>query len=271
MNKTITICNNCGKSGHLLKQCKLPITSYGIIVYYIDDITKEYKYLMLRRKNTFGFIDFIRGKYSVYNLYQLQNIINEMTNEEKNSLLTDTFSKLWYDMWGNSSVSIYRGEEFISSKKMYTLVNGIFIGDKIIYLKDIIQHSNTFWAETEWEFPKGRKNHKEKDMDCALREFEEETGISKTKITIINNIIPFEETFIGTNYKSYKHKYYLAYMSAEDARNMNLNGFQKMEVSKLEWKTIEECIHSIRPYHLEKVNLITNIDKMLKEYPLYII
>lgn len=270
MNKTITICNNCGKSGHLLKQCKLPITSYGVIVFYIDEITKEYKYLMLRRKNSFGFIDFVRGKYSVYNLYQLQNIINEMTNTEKYSLLTDPFTKLWNDMWG-TNISIYKGEEFASSKKMYSLLNGIYFRDKIIYLKDIIDHSNTSWEETEWEFPKGRKNNKEKDIDCALREFEEETGISKSKITIISNILPFEETFIGTNYKSYKHKYYLAYMKQQDAHNINLSGFQTMEVSKLEWKSLEKCIYSIRPYHLEKIWLITNIDKMLKEYPLYII
>ena len=29
------ICNNCGMSGHLMQKCKLPITSYGIIVYNI--------------------------------------------------------------------------------------------------------------------------------------------------------------------------------------------------------------------------------------------
>ena len=28
-----TICNNCGKQGHLFNQCKIPITSYGIIVF----------------------------------------------------------------------------------------------------------------------------------------------------------------------------------------------------------------------------------------------
>ena len=29
-------CNNCGKQGHQYHQCKLPITSYGIICFYVD-------------------------------------------------------------------------------------------------------------------------------------------------------------------------------------------------------------------------------------------
>ena len=33
MNKNTNICNNCGKQGHMFNQCKLPIISYGIIVF----------------------------------------------------------------------------------------------------------------------------------------------------------------------------------------------------------------------------------------------
>jgi 8-oxo-dGTP pyrophosphatase MutT (NUDIX family) len=79
--------------------------------------------------------------------------------------------------------------------------------------------------------------------------FEEETGISSSKIKIIENVLPFEEIFIGTNHKSYKHKYFLAYMNETDEY---LDNFQVTEVSKLEWKTIDECLESIRPYNLEK-------------------
>jgi hypothetical protein len=49
-----------------------------------------------------------------------------------------------------------------------------------------------------------------------------------------------------------------------------LNNYQKTEVSKLEWKTIEESLESIRPYNLEKKQLITNINKVLQEYRLYL-
>jgi hypothetical protein len=78
--------------------------------------------------------------------------------------------------------------------------------------------------------------------------------------------LPFEEIFIGSNHKSYKHKYFLAYIDeSEDL----LSNFQVTEVSKLEWKTIDECLQSIRPYNLEKKKLISNIYKVLQEYRLY--
>ena len=31
--KKTTFCNNCGKIGHLFHQCKIPITSIGIIAF----------------------------------------------------------------------------------------------------------------------------------------------------------------------------------------------------------------------------------------------
>jgi hypothetical protein len=51
--------------------------------------------------------------------------------------------------------------------------------------------------------------------------------------------------------------------------NNKLSNFQPTEVSKLEWKTLENCLKSIRPYNLEKKELIININKVLQEYRLY--
>lgn len=271
MNKNTTICNNCGKQGHMFHQCKLPITSYGIILFRSS--TQGLQFLMIRRKDSFGYIDFIRGKYSPHNLTQLNTIIDEMSIDEKNRILTLPFETLWIEMWGemNSGNNQYKNEEYSSKKKFENIRDGILFNDKLITLKDIVEMSKTKWRETEWEFPKGRRNQKEKDLECALREFEEETGISKTDITIVENVLPFEEMFIGSNHKSYKHKYFLACMekSFDTDDKMILNNFQKTEVSKLEWKTIDNCLESIRPYNLEKKELIQNINKLLQEYRLY--
>ena len=264
MNRNSSTCNNCGKHGHMFHQCKLPIISYGIILFRSS--TEGIQFLMIRRKDSFGYIDFIRGKYSPYNVHQLQTMINEMSISEKNRILTNSFEQLWKDMWGDTSNSQFKSEEIASSKKFAQIKDGISINNEFIQLKDIVEKSNTQWSETEWEFPKGRRNSKEKDLECALREFEEETGISTSKIKIIENILPFEEIFIGTNHKSYKHKYFLAYMNDV---NEHLNNFQISEVSKLEWKNIDKCLEDIRPYNLEKKKLITNINKVLQEYRLY--
>jgi ADP-ribose pyrophosphatase YjhB (NUDIX family) len=270
MSKNINVCNNCGKQGHILYNCKLPIISYGIIAFRYT--SEGLEYLMIRRKDSFGYIDFIRGKYSPYNLTQILTIINEMSIEEKQRIITLPFETLWNEMWGKSNIGIiqYKNEENLSKKKFDMLKEGLIIDNVFLTLKDIVNMSKTNWKETEWEFPKGRRNQKEKDLDCALREFEEETGISKDDLTIIENILPFEEIFIGSNHRSYKHKYFLAFIENQNTINPNyLNNYQATEVSKLEWKMIDNCLESIRPYNLEKKSLISNINKVLQEYRLY--
>ena len=277
MNKN-NICNNCGKTGHLFHQCKLPITSYGIILFRSSPVGIQY--LMLRRKDSFGYIDFIRGKYMVNNIEQIQSIFNEMSISEKNKILKNDFETLWKMMWGETSIcNQYKNEEILSQKKFDVLstfgvpINekkelcNFVMGNKEFYcLEDFIHNSTTRWDDPEWEFPKGRRNFQEKDLDCALREFEEETGIVKSDISIIKNVMAFEEIFVGSNHKSYKHKYFLAYT---DKQIENLDNYQKSEVSKLDWKTLDECLESIRPYNTEKKKLIININRVLEEYRLY--
>ena len=281
------ICNNCGKYGHLFHQCKLPITSYGIIL-----VNEHKQYLMIRRKDSFGYIDFIRGKYSPYNIEQIQQSIDEMSIAEKMRIITEPFDVLWKNMWGDSCFNRYRSEESASRKKFQIITAGVnnnnnnntsLGGPLIITLSHIVAQSQTRWRETEWEFPKGRRNGQEKDLDCALREFEEETGLPQQCAVVIDNVMPFEELFIGSNHKSYKHKYFLCFYNgnlstgehdplqpySSSSQPQSLNNFQKTEVSKLEWKSFEECVQSIRPYHLEKKSVITKINKMLQEYRLY--
>jgi 8-oxo-dGTP pyrophosphatase MutT (NUDIX family) len=182
-------------------------------------------------------------------------------------------------MWGDSPNHQHKNEENASLKKFEIIQNGIQILNRnnefeLITLREIVNKSTTSWIETEWEFPKGRRDYDEKDLDCALREFEEETGLSSKSICIVENLLPFEEMFIGSNHKSYKHKYFLAYMGNDDMNikeemEGELSNFQTSEVSKLEWKTVEECLACIRPYNLEKKQLISNIYKILQEYRLY--
>jgi len=277
-NSSTCVCNNCGKNNHNIYQCKLPITSYGVIVCRINNGILNY--LMIRRKNSFGYIDFIKGKYSIINIEQIQNNIDEMSIYEKTILGTQSFDFLWKQLWSeNANLSNYKNEEYICLKKFDQIKNGIMIDNNLVTLKQLLENSNTKWTETEWEFPKGRKNYQERDLDCALREFEEETGILKENINIIENVLPFEEIYVGSNHKIYKHKYFLGFMkngvtngtnSSNNVLNSysdyDLTSYQQSEVSKLEWKTIDQCLESIRPYNLEKKTIITNVNKILQEY-----
>jgi len=261
------ICNNCGKYGHMFYQCKMPITSIGIIVYRRHK--GQIEYLMIRRKDTLGFIEFIRGKYSIYNKEYILNLLNEMTIEEKAKLRTDTFSVLWDNIWAmsdNKKANIqYKNEESASYEKYNALKSGIVVqNDDVLYTLDsLLDQSTSAWNEPEWGFPKGKRNTNEKDYDCALREFYEETGYDKKYLKLIENILPLEEVFMGSNFKSYKHKYYLMYMEEEVGVNHIYDNF---EVSKIEWKSYPECIDCIRDYNLEKKRIIENIHHILLDY-----
>ena len=87
--KTYHFCNNCGKQGHMFNSCKLPIISLGIIAF--RKVDNNIQYLMICRKDSLGFIEFLRGKYPLYNKNYILNLINEMTSEEKKMLLEKDF------------------------------------------------------------------------------------------------------------------------------------------------------------------------------------
>ena len=260
-------CNNCGKYGHLYSQCKMPITSLGIITYRKLS-NSNIQFLMICRKDTLGFMDFMRGKYSIYNKHYLMNLLNEMTVNEKGDLLTKTFPQLWSKLWGSQILSSqYKIEEKESSDKFTALLEGIQIGSIETYtLTSLIEESNrtTQWSEPEWGFPKGRRNLNESDIDCAKREFSEETGYSKYCLKPILNLFPFEEIFMGSNYKSYKHKYFL--MEFKDDNKYHSSKYDQTEVSKIEWKTFEQCLSCIRPYNLEKKKILEDIYSCILEY-----
>lgn len=255
-----TFCNNCGRPGHLFHQCTLPITSFGIIL--VQRRAKEYEFLMIRRKDSFGYIDFVRGKYPTYNtdsaLRYVQRSIDEMSCDEKQRLITLPFTGLWLNLWGSSKGPSSR-EEITSARKYDTVRD---------QLAEMVASSTTAWTETEWEFPKGKRNANERDIDAALREFEEETGLSRRNIEVISNVMPFDETFVGSNGKTYCHRYFLAYALVPETV-ADMTRFQRAEVSAMEWKTVSECWQSMRPYNREKRQLVANVVHLLGEMALF--
>jgi len=280
-NSNGNYCNNCGKNGHMYSNCSVPITSIGVIAFrnsseyekikeenkkgeYECKPENKYEYLMIQRTDSFGYVEFIRGKYSLYNCQYIKNIIDEMTVYEKNNILTKPFNELWSLLWGEYSGIQYRGEEQVSKNKFVQLKNGIEMSSGVKYnLESLISSSTTKWETAEWGFPKGRRNHQEKDLDCGFREFEEETGYDKFSLKLIHNVIPYEEIFIGSNIKSYKNKYYLSYMSRD---TMQKNEYQKSEVKNMKWLSYKECMNIIRPYNVEKKSILTSVNNTLNKF-----
>ena len=261
-------CNNCGKVVHVFSNCKLPIISIGIICFRYNN--NKVEYLMIRRKETLGFIEFMRGKYAIQNKEFLLNLLRQMTNQEKDKLLNRDFETLWKEIWCDSDTQMkYKYEENTSNEKFNLLREGITYKSENYTLKSLIEESKEVHAydEPEWGFPKGRRNYNENDYDCAVREFCEETGFSSKLLHNLQNIVPYDENFTGSNFKSYKHKYFIMYMKYENS--LVMNNYQKSEVSKMQWMDLNECNEKIRSYNLEKKMLIKKVNNCLEKYAVY--
>ena len=91
------ICNNCGLKGHVYKGCKAPVTSYGNIIYKLVDSIPYI--LMIQRKDSLCYIEFLRGKYDIYNINYIQILIDKCNIEEKKNILEKSFNILWKELW----------------------------------------------------------------------------------------------------------------------------------------------------------------------------
>lgn len=259
MEKRENYCNNCGNYGHIFNQCKRPITSIGIICIRKNPQTKQFEFLCVQRKDSMGYVDILRGKYNLCNNFQLKNILAEITSNEYERLKTKDFKELWIKLWD------IKNKKELLQLDLPTKTNNEM---KLCKLRqtEVFNNFQPKYYEPEWGFPKGRRNFKELDIDCAVREFEEETGINRNKINLIENIYSLEEIFTGSNLKSYKHKYYLAYI--EYGNSLDLTKFQTSEIGDIKWFTYEECLSRFRDYNYEKIDLIMKVNNIMKQFHL---
>ena len=252
-------CGNCGKLGHVYKVCYEPIISLGIILYRKNPEGGGIEYLMVRRKDSLGFVELIRGNYPLNDLDYLINIVDEMTLAEKQAVLTQPFDTLWNNLWleDEQKKAKYKSE-FNKSKANFNQVKGNHnFGTVVTNLDKIVQQSKSVWTEPEWGFPKGRRNLRERDLACAIREFEEETNIPRTSIEINRSIPPLNEEFVGSNNKRYRHVYYLARLVDDIELTIDQDKKSQMiEIGDIRWFRRQDAGKNIRSYNTEKKNTL---------------
>jgi 8-oxo-dGTP pyrophosphatase MutT (NUDIX family) len=258
MEKRIMYCNNCGKRGHAFKDCIDPIISYGIML--IDNPTlpviNSPKLLMVRRKDSMAFTEFLRGKYNPEDSTYVTNLMSNMTKSELALLKTYTFDELWTFHWGVGQD--HHSREFDTSKDKFIQLNIPELS------KDLVGYD-----ESEWGFPKGRRTPRETDIECAVREFSEETNIPRTSYVICNNLL-LSETFVGTNGIPYRHDYFVAVLRDPESIDLSqaLTNLQRREVSAIEWKTIQECRELTRPHYIQRSRLIDSFERLIHTFDL---
>lgn len=273
------LCANCGGMGHIYKNCNHPIISYGIICYKIcNDGNKCYpKYLMIQRKDSLSYVEFIRGKYNIKNKTYICDMFALMTESERQGIQSHSFEKLWQDMWCKNihdENKNFTKEYKEACDKFALLKKGYFIKNKddmtFFSLDYVISTTSSKYNETEWGFPKGRRNINEGDVHCALREFKEETGINQNSIQLCRGLKPLEEVFSGTNNVRYKHVYYAAKL-INDAKGDTIlidpkNKQQCKEIRNIKWFTYEEALEKIRDMNMERREIFRRLHQTLLKH-----
>lgn len=287
MYKKYYNCTNCESSTHNYKDCTEPITSWGIILVNLSEIkdilikhqkinirshiyniapessvdiqllgliTSKIKFLLIQRKHSIGYVDFIRGKYKIDNIDGINFLFQHMIRSEIEKIKTLEFEDLWIDLWNNDDqkMSFIKKEFLVAKEKFYKLKTSF---DLELNLNFYVENVEPLFTSNEWGFPKGRRNRNEPVKDCAIREFCEETLIPKELIKVIDSIDPIEENLIGTNGVKYRHIYYLAETTIDKLpENCNNN-----EIGHMEFFNYNDGHETLREYHIEKRQIITSV------------
>lgn len=188
---------------------------------------------MINRRYTYPFYMFVCGRYNERNDDEIIALLDRMTVDEKVDILSLNFQQLWYRIWIGAyqpSISI-----FISARNKF---NERLVSDGGTRIKSLIRRSRKY-ATRIWEIPKGRKKYpNECDMDCAIREFYEETGIPRSAYHITSGV--FHLVFTEDNMR-YSVTYFIAVTARDVIQRINSAALEQVsEICDMRWISASE-------------------------------
>jgi 8-oxo-dGTP pyrophosphatase MutT (NUDIX family) len=256
-------------------------TSYGIALCRFN---KEKNYqseiLMIKKRYTYYYFNFVFGLYVIQNIKQLRILFDNMTFSEKVDILSMRFNIMWYRLWLCNPEKTFYTDKLIKNEakntnqpqknikyyhKKKNKFESTFLKDGGSQLRKLITNSSN--STTPWEIPKGGKNENEFDLNCAVREFEEETDISFNNYTMLWSTPPIKVSH-RVDTTVYISIYYVAYLNNDSKWspkiNFNLQN-QLNEVEEVRWVSLDE-IKFLNLNEIPKKRLINNYKKIIYKF-----
>lgn len=210
------------------------IKSYGLIVFFRD--TDSTKFLLIQKRETYEYMTFMKGKWRTRNDVNL--LFSKMTKDERYRIRNYTFDELWNDLWISDKYSFYTSGYNHADRKYREIRNSI---------PHLLDSTSSDTTHLPWEFPKGKKSTGfETYVECAFREFYEETGIHTKNVELISGCVPVGEIYVGGDNRKYSTLYYIAEAKEliEPKKFSTPKSIRKMTVSSeaidAKWMTAEE-------------------------------
>jgi len=214
-----------------------------VIAFVTTPHCDETRFLITKKRNTYEYISILRGHWR--DLTHLKKLYTGCSKGEQILLLTKEFDVLWRDLWIHPPPSGSVGcSELTPSEVRLVLVKlrKRFFQLQALRpkLKEVTVHGNCLW-----EFPKGRKDTpSESELECALREFQEETNIPSRYLTPPIKAEVTEE-HRGSDKLFYKTIYFVISIDRmvipSNAVQTSLRVTLSEEAKMLKWATLEEC------------------------------
>jgi len=205
--------------------------SYGIILIRLGARGPET--LLVKGRYSYEFSGFVLGHYSPKNERALLELFRGMSFEERLDVFSLDFSKMWQRVWLTVMHKDLYEAKFSKFHATWIKTDG---GTQ---LRHLIASCGSDWAP-RWDFPKGKQNSpKEFKLDCAVREFEEETGLKKDDYFLIPKY--FCQAVCEDKRFVYLTTLYVAIETRPLNPQINLwNNHQVAEVSDIGWFSLEK-------------------------------
>jgi 8-oxo-dGTP pyrophosphatase MutT (NUDIX family) len=200
--------------------------------------------LLISPRCTYAYRTFARSKYDSSDSTEMIRLFSKMTVDEKLDILSLNFVQIWYRMW--LSMSFKNASFFVAKNKF----ESAFVADGGTRLRRLISCSTN--ADKSWEIPKGRKNNKlEANIECAVREFREETSICKKKYKLFPAATK-TYSYIDEGVR-YTNIYYFAFMHHAANIQVNVTSSMISEISDIRWMSIEDIRAADKSGRLEGI------------------
>ena len=207
---------------------------------------------MIQKRTTYEFIMFVNGRYNIEESHELLNMFNHMSYDEKEIIMSMNFSFIWYHAFRNGSNTARYSSLNLKFRNLATKNGGS-------YLRELINKSTC--VDKLWECPKGKVNGRETPLKGAIREFYEESGMSKCMYRLTECKVKISYISVGTNYIT---TYYVAIYNGAGQAHLRMGpAYSQYEIGGINWIPLR----SLNAYNIrtELKNAIARAKRFVKK------